>query len=189
MDSATRSHLNWSQLVSRTAAESGATKAQTEKILDAFIKVTDGAIKSLGTVRIKRIGTLSAEWRKSRVLRSPKDKRRMFLDGRYQVQFRAAEAMKKELAGLSPQFWKETEHQQAWRMAETLLSDLELYHADKIPKSLAADTPDAVVRSLCERAFGLHWKRVTTTWNSSVAEDVREARDHLAHCARVRWAR
>lgn len=189
MESASRSHLNWSDLVQKTAVASGSTKAQTERILDAFIQVADGAIKSLGTVRIKRIGTLSAEWRGSRVLRSPKDKRRMFLDGRYHVQFRPAEAIKKELAQLSPQLWKDTAHQAAWRLAETLLSDLELYHADKVPKTLLDRTPDAEVIAQCEAAFGHHWRRVMATWASSVPEAVRNARDHLSHCARLRWAR
>lgn len=189
MESATRIHLNWSDVVQRTAAASGVSKAQTERILEAFIDVAYGAIKSLGTVRIKRIGTLTAEWRGGRVLRSPKDKRRMFLDGRYQVQFRAAEAMKRGLAILSPQLWRDDEHQAAWRLAETLLSDLELYHAERVPKALLDSTPDEVVITQCEAAFGPHWRRVMTTWTSSVPERVRAARDHLAHCARVRWSR
>jgi nucleoid DNA-binding protein len=189
MESATRPHLNWSDVVQRTASASGVSRAQTERILEAFIALADDTIKRLGTVRIKRIGTLSAEWRSSRVLRSPKDKRRMFLDGRFQVQFRAAEGMKKRLAQLSPQLWKDGEHQAAWRMAETLLSDLELYHAERVPKSLATQTPDEDVRAQCEAAFGPHWRRVIATWNGAVSERVRGERDYLAHCARMRWSR
>lgn len=180
--------VNWRELVDRTAVKTGLSKAQVDRILEAFVEVASDAITAPGSVKLKRIGTLVAEWRGGRVLRSPRDHKRMFLDGRFQLAFRPSESVKQELAARSPQMWKSPEHQGAWRLAETLLSDLELYHPDKVPRVLGMNTPDAEVLAVCESAFGVHWRRVMTAWEAGVPEAVRKSRDYLAHCARVRWS-
>lgn len=182
------SSVNWRELVERTASKTGLSKAQVDRVLEAFVEVASEAIAAPGSVKLKRIGTLSAEWRDGRVLRSPRDQKRMFLDGRFQLAFRPSDSVKQELANRSPQHWKSAEHQGAWRLAETLLSDLELYHADKVPKAITGKTSDADITALCESAFGVHWRRVLTAWEAGVPEAVRASRDYLAHCARVRWS-
>lgn len=179
--------MNWRALVGRTAAVTGMPKSQIDRVLEAFVKVAAEAITAPGTVKLKRIGTLSAEWRDGRVLRSPRDQRRMFLDGRFQLTFRPAESVKQQLAAATPQHWRDATHQGAWRLAETLLSDLELYHPDKVPRSLGLETPEGEVRTACEQAFGQHWRRVISTWEQGVPEPVRASRDYLALCARMRW--
>jgi len=180
--------VTWRELVDRTATKTGMSKAQVDRVLEAFVEVASDAITAPGSVKLKRIGTLAAEWRCGRVLRSPRDQKRMFLDGRFQLAFRPSESVKQGLASRSPQLWKSPEHQGAWRLAETLLSDLELYHPDKVPKAITMDTPDAEIGGVCESAFGVHWRRVMKAWEDGVPEAVRQSRDHLAQCARVRWS-
>ncbi|MFO0747702.1 MAG: HU family DNA-binding protein [Myxococcota bacterium] len=181
--------LSWVTLVERAAARAGATKTMAGRVLDGFVDVAIEALQSLNGVRLKSLGTLSAEWHDGRVLRSPRDRRRMFLDGRYQVHFRASERLKQTLARRSPQLWKDQRHQSAWRLAETLLSDLELYHADKVPRDLAADAGTDEVMERCALAFGAQWRRAVQTFEAGVPAEVRTARNYLLENARDRWSR
>ncbi|MCC6623630.1 MAG: HU family DNA-binding protein [Deltaproteobacteria bacterium] len=165
------------------------TKAEAGRLLQSFVDVTVETLGALGDVRIKALGTLSVDWHDGRVVRSPRDRRRMFLDGRHRVSFRAAERLREAVAQRSPQLWKDQRHQAAWRLAETLLSDLEIYHADKVPADVTANASDVQVAERCAAAFGAHWRRVVATFEQSVPADVRAAKNHLIAIARDRWSR
>lgn len=179
--------LSWDELVNRCSKRAGTSKAQTERILEAFLSTTTEAVANLEPVRVKGLGTLSAEWREARVLRSPHDRRKMYLDGRYQVRFKVAEGLRRALAEQSPQFWRDKQHQTAWRLAETLVSDLELYHSDKVPK-LNSKAPPSEVMERVALALGNHWRRAVQSYEQTVPAEVREAKDHLLEAVLARWS-
>lgn len=86
----------------------------------------------------------------------------------------------------SPQHWRDISHQAAWRLAEALIGDLELYHPTKVPR-LDQDTPLPMVAPICAVAFGPVWEHVLDTWNRSVSFEVRAEGSHLLRVAWRRW--
>lgn len=179
--------VNWSAVVARTAKRSGLPVTQVEAVLEAFVEVVHDAAKSLETVRLQGLGTLAPEWHEPHVVRAPRDARKMYLDGRYQVRFRVAEPLRRALAGLSPQHWRDAQHQTAWRVAETLVSDLELYHGDKVPRGLLSLSASEI-EDRCTMALGQQWRRAVQTFEQRVPAEVRAARNHLIEAARTRWS-
>jgi len=162
--------------------------SEVAKVLDAFSELAARAIADLGTVKLKRIGTLWAEWRDGRVIRSPRDRHEMFLDGRHQLSFKPADGIKRGLAALSPQLWRDEAHQSAWRLARTLVAELEQGRRG-VTLGVPSSAGDAEVLAACERIFPDRWPEAVRAWETAVPEPVRKARNHLAWCARQRWAR
>ena len=136
---------------------------------------------------LKGLGTMSAQWRERRILRSPRDRRKMFIDGRWVVRFRPAEGVQRVLAARSPELWRDRRHQAAWRLAETLVSDLELYHREKIPRGFDGASAEDL-ESRLSAALGHHWRRVVQAFEQGVPPEVRMARNHLMEVARTRWS-
>lgn len=178
--------VTWVELVERTAARANLPKSHVEKVLEAFLGTTRDAITHLEPVRLKGLGTFSAEWTKERVLRSPHDQRKMYLDGRYQVRFKASDIFRKALVERSPQLWRSQDHQHAWRMAETLISDLELYHQKQIPTLPAGLALDEVFERVSS-SLGSHWRKVLLAYEEAVPVAVRLAKNHLIETVKMRW--
>ena len=181
-----RHAVSWDRLVARTAERASIPKKQVELVLESFIDTVKGAVTDLESVRLKGLGTLSTEWSAARVLRSPRDRKKMYLDGRHRVRFRVAAPLRRALTERSPQHWRDAAHQSAWRLAETLVSDLELYHRDLVPRGLGDLSPEECADRIAQ-AFGHHWRRAVQTFETSVAPEVRRARDHLIEAAKLRW--
>lgn len=180
--------MNWNEIVKLTATAVDRPQRETDKVLQAFLRIAGDSLVEDPTRRIvlRGIGTLSATWTEPRVVRSPRDRRRIYVDGRWRLRFRVSEALRKRVEARSPQLWRAPEHQAAWRLAETLVADLALYHPDQCP-TLRGAISDAEVHEQAASALGNHWQRAVRAYETDVPEGVRQACDHLASAARRRW--
>jgi nucleoid DNA-binding protein len=177
--------MTWKDIIAETARRSGQSRADTIKVLDALQDIGREKLLEGEEFRIPALGTLSSAWRKTRALRSIADMRKIVLDGRYVVRFRPAKPLKDEIAARTPQRWRDPRHQTAWRVAETLLGDLALYHASRMPTDLPADHDAA--RQALEASFGDAWIQARRTYEAKVDPAVRTACDHLVEAAIARW--
>ena len=148
--------MTWAELSKRVAERSGESKAATQRVLDALVAEMSDALAEGGAVSLPRVGSISSSWRESRTLRSIGDGRKILLDGRYVARFRPAQGLRERLTGRTPQNWKSPQHQQAWRLAETLIGDLALYHPESVPKDVRAEDPAEAVEARCASSFGDH---------------------------------
>ena len=133
------------------------------------------------------LGHLGSRWQEARTLRTVQEQRKIVLDGRFVPRFRASKGVRDALLGRTPQLWKDPAHQAAWRIAETLVGDLNLYHKDKAP-TLEQNQELAAVQKTCEAAFGPLWSRVVSAYDSQVPAAVRATRPYLLLIARRRWS-
>ena len=179
--------MNWTDLVDRVAARVDVPKTTVKTVLDTMSDEALMALSEGDSVTLKGLGRVHVTEQKPRTIRSIADNRKMLLGRRHVVRFRAGAPARRVVARLSDQHWRTPEHQAAWRRAETLVSDLELYHAAKAP-SLEDDLTDAQVQSRCRDAFGPLWDRVCKTYAQQVPEDVRDVSDYLASAAARRWS-
>ena len=177
----------WATLVSDVSAASGVSKRDVKAVLDAFVSNVKQRLANGGRVRLKGLGSFDVVWRKPRQLRRITDAQTIFVDGRYGVKFRPAKALRDVIDGLSPQHWRSTEHQSAWRLAQTLVDDLSLYAGGK-RLELGEAAPDDAVRAACRRMFPMRWAEVESTYDNGVPTDVRTERDYLARAARQQFA-
>ena len=110
------------------------------------------------------------------------------LDGRFVVRYRTSKRVKDALSGRTPQLWRDPAHQAAWRSAETLIGDVDLYHASDVPTSLtSASSPEEIDR-VCSKAFGPVWNQVVESYEQRVPEEIRSQRSYLTLAAMELWA-
>lgn len=179
--------MNQRQLIDALAASSGESKAAVSRVLSALGEVVHTSVAEGETVPIPSVGKIVTSWRGPRVLRQVKNGRKMRIGGRYVAQLRPSGKLKETAANRTDQSWRDPAHQKAWRLAETLIGDLALYHEDKIPQ-LADDQDLRSVEDACASALGDAWRRARTTYESDVPSPVRAAKDHLAQTAREHWS-
>ncbi|MCB9680735.1 MAG: HU family DNA-binding protein [Alphaproteobacteria bacterium] len=179
--------MNWSELIHEVAQRTGQSVTVTREVLAAFEDVAADAIAEGGSVRVPALGTLGSKWRKPRTVRSITDHQAMYLDGRHVPTFRPSAALRRRLEGLTPQNWREDAHQEAWRMADTLVDDLFLYHAHMAP-AVDADADPSDVEAHCAGAFGPLWERVVSTYQQVVPAHVRTRAAYLGMAAQRRLA-
>lgn len=179
--------MNWTDLVERVAARTGLPETRVRSILNSTVAVSLEALAEGQDVSLRGLGTLTSRWREPATLRSIGDRRRLRVDGRFVPKFRAARRLRAALAERTPQRWRDPAHQTAWRVAETLISDLALYHQARAPQ-LDPAAPAAEVEAACVAAFGPVWRRVRETFDAKVSADVRAMDDYLSLAARSRWA-
>ncbi|MCB9687711.1 MAG: HU family DNA-binding protein [Alphaproteobacteria bacterium] len=180
--------MTWAELSKRVATRSGESKAATQRVLDALMSEVSDALAEGGSVSLPKVGRISSAWRESRTLRSIGDGRKMMLDGRYVARFKAAQALRERLTERTPQSWRSPQAQQAWRLAETLIGDLALYHPESVPADVKADDSAEQVEARCASSFGAHWERVVGTFRART-EGASLDEPYLALAARRRWAR
>lgn len=174
-------------LISRLAERTGHSQAEVRALLAALAELTIETVSAGDELPLPEIGRLSARWQEPRAVRSPRDKRRIMLDGRFIPRFRPSEKFRQALSARTPQLWRDPAHQNAWRVVETLLGDLELYHPDKTPR-LSADWPLHEVANTCADSFGALWTRVTRAYEQQVDQELRSQRDYLLLSAQRRWS-
>ncbi len=178
--------MNTSELILAVSERTGLSRAQVREVVQALTQIVLEQAAAGEEVQLRGICTIGARWTDARPLRSVQDRARLTLDGRWLPRLRAASALKEATLQRSPQRWRDPRHQSAWRLAEALVSDLDLYHHAQAP-TLSADTPLPMVASICAVAFGPLWERVVNTWNASVPFTIRAEGDHLLHEALRRW--
>lgn len=179
--------MSWATLVDRVARRSGLPRAAVRTVLGAFVEEAEAELVAGEAVTLPGLGTLDRHWDAERTLRSVRDGRKLVLDGRWRPTFRPSERLRSALREQTPQLLRDPAHQRAWRLAETLVSDLALYHAAAVP-TLAPDLDAPAVDARCASAFGPAWARARTTWAEQTPAEVRNVRDHLALAARRRWS-
>ncbi len=81
--------MNKTQFVDAIAAESGLTKADSRKALDAFVKVTTEALKSGDKVAFVGFGTFSVTERSAREGRNPHTGTAMTIAAKKIVRFKS----------------------------------------------------------------------------------------------------
>ena len=175
------------ELLRRFSEHAGITRREAERLVGCLLDVVEGALGEKRAVRLGQLGTFHVTWREPRVLRSPRDQKRMFVDGHWLVGFRPTSRLRERLRGLSPALYRDEAHQKAWRLAETLLADLSMYHPGARP-AIRNEDDDRAVHAACEQVFGAAWSRAVRTWHAAVPAQVAERCDHLATSARRRWS-
>ena len=178
--------MNGTEMVTAIEDRTGIPREQVREVLDALTALTLEALGQGEEVSLRGLGAFGARWQKPRSLRSVQDQRRLVLDGRWVPRFRPASALREALIQRSPQRWRDPRHQAAWRLAEALVGDLDLYQHARAPQ-LEESTPLPMVASICAVAFGSTWDRVIQTWNAQVPADIRADGDHLLRVAQRRW--
>jgi len=180
--------MKYSELVDRLAAKSGRSKREVRDVLSALASVGVDALAAGEEVPLRGLCTIGSRWQAARPVRSIQSRRRMMLDGRFVVRYRTSSKVRDALLGRTPQLWKEPGHQEAWRMAETLVSDLDVYHGSSAPTDITGAASSERVRQRCQECFGPVWSQVVDSYDRRVPEGVRSQRDYLAMAAIQQWA-
>jgi DNA-binding protein HU-beta len=81
--------MNKAELIDAMAAESGLTKADSKKALDAFVKVTQNALKSGEKITLVGFGTFSVSTRAARIGRNPQTGKELKIAAKKVVKFKA----------------------------------------------------------------------------------------------------
>lgn len=179
--------MNWTELIHAVSERSGVSRAQTKAVLSATTDIITEQLTLRETVALRGVGVLSTRWLKGRTLRSIDSGRRMWLGGRFVPSFRPSSTLKSVLLEQEDQSWRDPALQQAWRFAETLIGDLELYHADQAPKELQHDLDEAATRAALEGALGPAWAQAVRAYEEKVPAEVRASQDFLVMAARRHW--
>lgn len=81
--------MNKAELIDAMAAESGLTKADAKKALDAFIKTTSGALAAGDRVALVGFGSFSVATRAARTGRNPQTGQELKIAAKNVVKFKA----------------------------------------------------------------------------------------------------
>ncbi len=81
--------MNKAQLIDAIAGDSGLTKADAKKALDAFIKVTGGALKGGDRVALVGFGSFGVTERSARTGRNPQTGAEIQIPAKKVVKFKA----------------------------------------------------------------------------------------------------
>ncbi|MCB9676416.1 MAG: HU family DNA-binding protein [Alphaproteobacteria bacterium] len=176
--------MSWTELVRAVSERAGVNQNTTRAVLVALVEVARERLASGDSVALRGLGTLERRWSKGRVVRGISDKRRMWIGGHFVPRFKPSTTLREALA--SDESWRSETHQRAWRLAETLIDDLDLYHKGLAPSGIASDLAPEAVEERCAEAFGSHWDQVSRTWHQSVGKEVDT--HFLGLVARRRWA-
>lgn len=180
--------MTQTELIAVLAERAQLPKSSVQRVLQSLGDVANECTARGEDVHIARVGTLTCTWRRRTVIRDVREGRRMLLGARYAPAFRPAAELKRSASGRTSQLWQDPAHQAAWRLAETLLGDVDLYHASQAPGLRAEMTP-ADIRQACASAFGPVWTRVVETYFAATPDAVRREHDYLADIARDLWTR
>ena len=140
------------ELVVAIADRTGLSREQVRKVLRATVAIIHEQVVAGESVRIAGLGAFSRSWRAGRQLRDITSQRKIFIDGRYLPRFQPAAPLRRALAGLTEQNWRDPAHQKARRLATTLVGDLLLYSQTR-PESVEG-LDDAALRALCGELYG-----------------------------------
>ena len=81
--------MNKAQLIDAIAAESGLTKADSKRALDAFVKATGDALKSGDRVGLVGFGSFGVSERSARTGRNPQTGKEISIPAKKVVKFKA----------------------------------------------------------------------------------------------------
>lgn len=176
--------MKWDDVIAEVARRAELSPDQARRCLRAVTDLVNDRLASEESIRVVGLGTFRPRWRQGRVVRSVSDGRRVALDGRWLASFEPSNGLRLRLAARTPQYFREPAHQKAWRLAETLVGDLTLYHSAKLPSGLP-DDPLAAEAMLLD-TYDAAWRAARTRFEAEVPLEVREVRDHLLDAAQRR---
>lgn len=81
--------MNKAQLIDAIAGESGLSKADAKKALDAFVKVTGEALKANDKIALIGFGSFSVSERSARTGRNPQTGKEIKIEAKKVVKFKA----------------------------------------------------------------------------------------------------
>lgn len=85
--------MNKNELISRIASETGLTKTDAAKAVDAFVSSISSALKSGGEVRLVGFGTFAVSKRSATTGRNPRTGQSIKIPARNQPKFRAGKVL------------------------------------------------------------------------------------------------
>lgn len=180
--------MKWTALIAEIANRTELDERQVRACLKALSCIVREELAEGRDVPLKGVGVLSSYWKKGRVLRSVHSRRKMWVGGRLVPRFRASSALRELLASHADDSWRSPEHQRAWRLAETLVGDLALYHPDVVPTGIEPSTPPEQAEKWCAQAFGALWDNVRSTFDERVDSNICEDTYYLGQAAVRKWA-
>lgn len=173
--------MKWTELLRATAERANVDQRTARAIIEAMIDEVNDQVGQGDSVSIRGLGTVDTRKSRGRTLRSISSGRKIWVGERATPRFRAAKRLRESASGLIEDSWRTPEHQAAWRLAETLVGDLELYHQDECPNQLPNEGD---VDAACADAFGAPWNRARSTYRDRAGSlDI----DYLSLAARRRW--
>ncbi|MEZ4316259.1 MAG: HU family DNA-binding protein [Myxococcota bacterium] len=181
--------MSWSELIDTVSTESGVPRETTRKVLVSFIRVATRWLGESRDVQLRGFGTFTSRMASSRVVRSVSDQRKMYVGARLVARFKTAAGLRQALASSGDDGWRTPEHQAAWRLAETLIGDLDLYHGNDAPEDLEGSLGAPQVEAACAKAFGAAWRQVESSYAERVPRGVIDETHYLGIAARRRWSR
>jgi len=179
--------MNWAELVGAVAERSGARQAEVRRCLDTLSEVMLEAVGDGDRVTLKNLGSFELMRAEGRVVRSVANGRKMWVGERFRLRYRPALAARTLASEKVSEDWRSPEHQAAWRLAQTLVGDLSLYHSARTPSDLSGDDEAAVIRARCEAALGSAWRQAARLFDESVKQSVTDGCDYLAMVACKSW--
>jgi nucleoid DNA-binding protein len=177
--------VNTTELIEHIAEETGLPRSTVHSVVTAAVQTIQTNLTEGEPVRIHGLGTFSRGWRNRSTVRSMATRQKLMVGGRHTVRFKPAKRLKDALMSLSDQSWRDKTHQDAWRQAEVLIGDLDLYATDR-PR-IKADMSNEDVTQACERALGQAWSQATITYRERVAAEVDADMAYLLDAARRIW--
>lgn len=180
--------MNHKELVDAVATRLGTSKAEVGRVLAAMTEVVHEKVTAGEDVTVRGVGRFALRRSPARTIRSVNDMRKILVGPRHGVRFAPAASLRAAASLRDDPTWSDPAVQGAWRTAETLVGDLDLYHKAKAPSALNADHDDAAVMQACSAAFGGLWRQVEETFTERVPAELRGRKDLLAAAARRRWS-
>lgn len=179
--------MNSQALIDLVATRVNLPRSTVRVAMVTLVAVIREALGQGEDVHLTGLGTFDSRWERERTVRSIRDGQKLVVDGRWHPAFRASSSLRAHVRARTPQVLKDAAQQRAWRLAEALVGDLQLYHWRDAPAGLTPDTDPVDVDAQCARALGPAWVRARQTWSEQTPAEVQASRDHLALAARRRW--
>lgn len=156
--------MNWTDLLEEVARRSDLPTSTVRTVMSNLTSVVQEKVGAGDTISLRGIGRIERRWTKGRVLRTVGTRRRMWVGGHFVPRFRPSRSLRRAADVSNEADWRAPEHQKAWRLAETLIDDLDLYHRSLAPELDDATSPEEVEEK-CAEAFGSHWSQVVETFS------------------------
>lgn len=176
------------ELIQQISARTALPKTTVRKVLDATTDEISTQIARQEPVSIGGLGRFSVQRRAQRTIRRVSDQRKILVGPRHAVKFRPGLALRTAAATHDDPSWQDPAMQTAWRVAESLVADLHMYHKDRAP-TLAVDATNEQIDQACALAFGGLWRAAESTFAERVSAEIRLRSTFLIDGARRRWTR